>query len=73
MTLGDYDTSKHHPLAKVQTLAFDKHQGQYKIDLKALVVDKIFLNLTQQELNEGQGVFIDSGTTLIHGPEKIIK
>jgi len=73
MTIGEYDDRLHHPDAKVEVFHFDKTQGQYKIKLNRLKVDEINLPLTTEELNYGQGVFVDSGTTLIYGPRKIIE
>ena len=73
ITLGEYDRSKHHPNASEQVFHFDGSQGQYKIELKSNNIEGVDLPISSSEINAQQGVFIDSGTTLIHGPTHIIE
>lgn len=73
MTLGGYNTSKHLPEAKEEVFKFYPDQGQYRIILNSVNVDGSQLDISKTELNSGQGVFIDSGTTVIYGPTQFIK
>jgi len=73
LTVGQFDPSRHHPRAKEEVFDFDGSQGQYKIALKKVSVDGEDIGATPAELNAGQGVFVDSGTTLIHGPSQVIE
>lgn len=67
MTLGGYDRNKHLPEAREEVFKYYPDQGQYRIVLNSVSVDGSKLDATKDQLNMGQGVFIDSGTTVIHG------
>jgi hypothetical protein len=73
LTVGQFDRTRHHQQAKEEVFDFDGSQGQYKISLKKISVDGEDIGASSYDLNAGQGVFIDSGTTLIHGPSDIIE
>lgn len=73
MTLGNYDSSRHQKMAKAETFSYSPSQNQYKITVESIRVDKNILPISKEVINQGQGVFVDSGTTLIHGPSQIIK
>jgi hypothetical protein len=38
MTLGDYDTSRHLPVSKVETFDYDGSFGQFKIMMRGISV-----------------------------------
>lgn len=73
LTVGQFDRARHHPQAKEEVFDFDGSQGQYKITMKKISVDGEDIGSSSADLNAGQGVFIDSGTTLIHGPSEVIE
>ena len=73
LTLGEYDTTRHLPGTPVETFKFDRRAGQYRISMLKIKVDDQELPLTADQLNAGQGAFVDSGTTLIYGPTYIIE
>lgn len=73
MTIGGYNKSKHLEGAPIESFKFDSSHGQYKIIMKSIHVDDMHTGTTKEVLNGGQGVFIDSGTTLIHGPNGVIE
>lgn len=73
MSLGGYDASKHLPEAKPEVFKFYSDGGQYRIVLNSVNVDGSKLDISKTDLNSGQGVFIDSGTTVIYGPSQFIE
>lgn len=73
MTMGGYDRSKHSSEAREEVFKFYADQGQFRIVLNSVTVDGSKLDATKEQLNLGQGVFIDSGTTVIHGHSYFIE
>jgi Eukaryotic aspartyl protease len=73
MTLGGYNRTKHFPEAQEEIFKYYPDNGQYRIVLNSVNVDGSRVAASKADLNMGQGVFIDSGTTVIHGHSAFIE
>lgn len=79
LTLGKYNASRHLEGAQPEQLRFDRSQGQYRVTLLSIFVparhqvDQLDTGRSPAELNQEQGVFFDSGTTLFHAPYFVLE
>ena len=73
MSIGGMNHEKHMENSTIQEMSYFPNNNQYKVRLERIEVNGDVIGIKSDELNAGQGVFFDSGTTSFHGPPPIIE
>lgn len=69
--MGGFNTERHLPNTSVQVTNYsDAHQ--YNVVLETIKVKNESIKMTTSSLNSGEGVFLDTGATVVVGSKDIV-
>jgi len=72
-TVGGYNKSYHDSSDVIKYVPFYADSGQYRVHLNRIEFEGVNLNISEKSLNNGQGAFFDSGTTLAYAPSYTVQ